>query len=81
MASGVPVLTSNTTALAEVAQGAALTADPADPAAIAAGLQRLLDDPALRAQCVRDGLAVAATHRWSTAADALVAAYSGYFAR
>jgi glycosyltransferase involved in cell wall biosynthesis len=74
MASGVPVLTSDVTALPEVAGGAALLADPHDPAALAAAMQRLVDDGALRARLARAGLARAAALDWRRPAEVLVAA-------
>lgn len=72
MASGVPVLTSNVTALPEVAAGAALFADPHDPAAIAGALQRLVDEAGLRAALARAGLARAAELDWRRPAQVLV---------
>jgi glycosyltransferase involved in cell wall biosynthesis len=45
MASGCPVVTSDRSAMPEVAGGAALLADPEDPDAIAAALRRIADDP------------------------------------
>ena len=80
MASGVAVVTSDTTALAELAAGAALAADPHDPKAIAAAIERLLVDDELRRKLVAAGLAVAATHRWDGAAKALLAAFKRHFA-
>lgn len=81
MASGVPVLTSDVTALPEVAGEAALYADPHRPEAIAAGLQRLLDDAALRQRLAEAGVARAATMRWRPSAEVLVSALRGYFGR
>ncbi|MGI9116036.1 MAG: glycosyltransferase [Gaiellales bacterium] len=72
MATGTPVLTSDATALPEVAGGAAVLVDPHDPAAIADGLARLLDDEALRARCRAAGLERAAQLTWTAAADRLV---------
>lgn len=80
MASGVAVVTSDTTALAEVTAGAALTADPADPKTIAAAIERLLFDGALRRTLIAKGVEVAARHRWDTAAKALLAAFRRFFA-
>ena len=80
MASGVAVVTSNTTALAEVAEGAALTVDPNDPKAIAGAIERLLFDGALRRRLSAAGLEIAAKHRWDTSAKALLAAYRRFFA-
>jgi glycosyltransferase involved in cell wall biosynthesis len=57
MACGCPVVTSSGRhAAPEVAAGAAVLVDPADPAAIADGLGRVLDDPALRAELIAKGL-------------------------
>jgi len=52
---GVPVVTSNRGALAEVAGDAALLVTPDDPAAIACGLQTVLGDADLRARLVEAG--------------------------
>ncbi|HEX7686834.1 MAG TPA: glycosyltransferase family 1 protein [Burkholderiaceae bacterium] len=80
MASGVAVVTSDTTALAEVAAGAALTADPGDPKAIAGRIEQLLFDGKLRRGLAARGLEVAARHRWDTAAKALLGAFRRYLA-
>jgi glycosyltransferase involved in cell wall biosynthesis len=80
MASGVAVATSNTAALAGVTEGAAVTADPADPKAIAAAIEQLLFDGALRRRLSAAGLEIAAKHRWDTSAKALLAAYRRFFA-
>jgi glycosyltransferase involved in cell wall biosynthesis len=80
MASGVPVVTSNTTALPEVAGNAALTVDPNDPKAIAGAIEQLLFDAALRRKLAALGLEVAARHRWDTAAKALLGAFRRFFA-
>jgi glycosyltransferase involved in cell wall biosynthesis len=80
MASGVAVVTSDSTALAEIAAGAALLVDPADPRAIAAAMERALYDGALRRRLANDGIAVAAMHRWDTAAKALLAAFRRHIA-
>ncbi|MEP6506334.1 MAG: glycosyltransferase family 1 protein, partial [Betaproteobacteria bacterium] len=80
MASGVPVVTSDAPALVEVAAGAALAVDPNDPARIAAAIERLLFDGALRKRLSAAGLAVAAEHRWSASAKALLGAFRRFFA-
>jgi glycosyltransferase involved in cell wall biosynthesis len=57
MACGCPVVTSSGRhAAPEVAGGAALLVDPANPESIAAGLSQVLDDPKLRADLVAKGL-------------------------
>ena len=80
MASGVPVVTSSTTALVEVAGGAALTVDPDDPKAIADAIERLLFDASLRRKLSAQGLEVAARHRWDAAAKSLLGAFRRFFA-
>jgi len=60
MMMGVPVITSNTTSLPEVAGDAALLVDPLDPRAIAAAMDRLAGDDALCADLVRRGTQQAA---------------------
>lgn len=68
MAAGAPVVASNLTSIPEVVGDAGALANPADPAALAAPVLRLLGDPALRAAMVERGRARAATFRWETAA-------------
>jgi glycosyltransferase involved in cell wall biosynthesis len=55
MALGVPVACSDTTALPEVADDAALLFDPRTPEAIAGALRGLVEDEALRARLVEAG--------------------------
>jgi glycosyltransferase involved in cell wall biosynthesis len=80
MASGVPVVTSSTTALVEVAAGAALTADPDDPKAIADAIEQLLFDAALHRRLSALGVQASARHRWDTAAKAQLGAFRRFFA-
>jgi glycosyltransferase involved in cell wall biosynthesis len=80
MASGVPVLTSCSTALPEVAGGAAELVNPNDVADIARGLRRLLDDSALVARRIADGLRNVERFAWMRSAQTLVAAYRTHFA-
>lgn len=68
MACGAPVLTSTTSALPEVAGDAALLVDPGDTAAIAAALQRLAADAALRAELRAKGLRRVAGFTWERCA-------------
>jgi glycosyltransferase involved in cell wall biosynthesis len=68
MACGTPVLASATSALPEIAGDAALLIDPEDTAAIAVGLARLANDPALRADLRIRGLARAAEFTWERCA-------------
>jgi glycosyltransferase involved in cell wall biosynthesis len=67
MACGCPVVTSSGRhAAPEVAGGAAVLVDPADPAAIAAGLVRVMDDPVLRADLIAKGLVRGPQFDWDT---------------
>jgi glycosyltransferase involved in cell wall biosynthesis len=73
MASGVPVITSNTTSMPEVAGGAAILVDPASVSSITQGLQQCLADDALRQRMIAQGLAQAASFNWAASARVLVA--------
>lgn len=75
MAAGVPVLTSNRPALAEVSGEAAILVDPADGAAIASVLQRLTTDEALRRDLIGRGLKRAADFTWENAVAKTWAVY------
>jgi glycosyltransferase involved in cell wall biosynthesis len=68
MACGTPVLTSNVSALPEVAGDAALLVDPADVGDIAEGLERLLRDRELSARLRKAGPARAAGFDWTETA-------------
>lgn len=70
MARGVPVLTSNVSAMPEVAGDAALLIDPTDARAIAAGLQTLITDSSLRARLIQAGFARAKELSWEKACEA-----------
>lgn len=71
MASAVPVLTSNVSALPEVAGGAALMVDPYSVPAIARGLDTLAHDAALREELVGRGREQLRRFDWERAAGAL----------
>ncbi|HYF62280.1 MAG TPA: glycosyltransferase family 1 protein [Herpetosiphonaceae bacterium] len=75
MACGAPVLISTAPALAEVAGDAAVQVDPASVAAIAAGLGRVLNDPALGADLRGRGLRRAASFSWQAAAQQTLEMY------
>jgi len=68
MSAGAPVLTSNASSLPEVAGDAALLVDPRDTDAIAAALQRLLEDTALAAELRARGRERAAAFSWDRTA-------------
>ena len=75
MASGCPVLTSNCSSLAEVAGESAVLVDPLDIASIAAGMQRLLTDSALRQRLSHQGRHRAAAFTWEDAAQRTIQLY------
>ena len=67
MAAGVPVITSTTSALPEVAGDAALLVDPTDVDSIANALDRLMRDEALRRIMAAKGIHRAAGFTWESA--------------
>lgn len=69
MAHGIPVLTSNRSAVQEVAGQAALLVDPYRTEEIAEGLKRLACDEELRRELTMKGLEVAGRHTWALAAE------------
>jgi alpha-1,3-rhamnosyl/mannosyltransferase len=75
MACGTPVLCANSSSLPEVVGDAALLVNPYDSGAIAAGLERLLGDAALRAELRERGLRRAAGFSWRRTAEETVRVY------
>ncbi|MCM2256164.1 MAG: glycosyltransferase family 4 protein [Vicinamibacteria bacterium] len=75
MACGAPVVTSNVSSLPEVVGDAALQVDPYSVEAIADGLGRVLDDPALAADLVTRGRARAQQFSWARSVEATHRAY------
>ena len=76
MASGVPVITSNTSSLPEVAGDAALQIDPLDAHALRAALARALQDEPWRAQASSAGLARAQQFSWARCVQQTVQVYA-----
>lgn len=70
MACGCPVITSNVTACAEVAGDAALLVDPRSVDDLAAAMQRMVEDAALRAELHQRGLQRAKMFTWQRSAEA-----------
>ena len=68
MACGVPVLTSNTTSLPEVAGDAALLVNPESVDEIRVGIERLVHDEALRTELIAKGLERAKLFSWDAVA-------------
>ena len=75
MAHGVPVVTSNISAMPEVAGDAALLVDPTSVEQIAEAFQTLIIDGALRNELVTRGLARAREFTWEKAAEQTWAVY------
>ncbi|HYL77013.1 MAG TPA: glycosyltransferase family 1 protein [Bryobacteraceae bacterium] len=69
MARGVPVLASAVSAMPEICGDAALLVDPHDIGAIAGGLKRLTEDPAIRADLARRGLERSKEFSWEKAVE------------
>lgn len=68
MACGTPVVTANTTAMPEVAGGAALLVSPTSVEQIAIGIERILSDKALRQELKHRGLRRAKEFSWERTA-------------
>jgi glycosyltransferase involved in cell wall biosynthesis len=75
MSRGVPVLTSDGSALAEVSGGAALLVDPRSTDSIAQGLQTLATSPGLREHLSKAGLQRSMQFSWKRAAAQTWTAY------
>ena len=71
MARGVPVAVANAGSLPEVTGGAALTFDPDDASELATRVVELVTDLDRRTSLIARGREVAATYRWSVAADSV----------
>ncbi|NCD08675.1 MAG: glycosyltransferase family 1 protein [Negativicutes bacterium] len=76
MASGVPVITSRTSALPEIAGEGALLADPSDPGTIAQLLIELEENPVLYSEATRHGLHRASLFSWEQTARQLLEIYN-----
>lgn len=75
MASGTPVLTSNTSCMPEVAGGAAYLVNPRDVGDIRQGLEHCLSDGAWQTEAQAKGLARAGQLSWNRCASETVAVY------
>ncbi|HLR32054.1 MAG TPA: glycosyltransferase family 1 protein, partial [Fodinibius sp.] len=71
MACGTPVLTSNTTALDEIAGEAALKVNPADTAAIKNGIMELVESKGLQTSLVEKGFERITQFDWNQSAQAI----------
>ena len=75
MASGTPVLTSNTSALKEIAGGHAHLVDPLDTERMAKAIARLMTDDAYRARLTEKGRARALDFHWRRTAERTLEVY------
>lgn len=78
MASGTPVVASNTSSLPEVVGDAALTIDPRDTAGLAAAIAEVLTSPERRAELIERGLARAAQFSWDRTARETIDLYEEF---
>jgi glycosyltransferase involved in cell wall biosynthesis len=77
MASGTPVVVSNTTAMPEIVGDSGLLIDPKDPIGIADAMIRLLDDHRLAESCSERGYQQAQPWTWEHAAACYLQSISG----
>ena len=75
MACGIPVLTSSTSSLGEIAGDAAVTIDPTDTAAMTAAIVALATDAELRRDRSERGLQRARSFSWEQTARQMLAVY------
>jgi glycosyltransferase involved in cell wall biosynthesis len=78
MACGVPVLTSATSSMPEVAGDAALLVNPFNYKEISGGMEGLLQDERLRACLKERGLQRAKLFTWSASAEKLLSIYERF---
>jgi glycosyltransferase involved in cell wall biosynthesis len=81
MARGVPVLSSNRSSTAEILADAALLVDPESESEIRAGINRLIEDPALRRTLCEKGLDRASSFPWEETARKTLQAYEAVVKR
>ena len=74
-ASKVPVLTSNTTSIPEVAGDAALLVDPTDSSSIALGIQKIIEHPTLSSDLIQKGYLRALNFSWERTAMKTIDVY------
>jgi glycosyltransferase involved in cell wall biosynthesis len=75
MASGAPLVASNTSSLPEVVGDAGLLVDPNDPVAIAGAVERLLCDEKIRSAKIKSGLERAELFRWGRVVEKTIQVY------
>ncbi|OIP83956.1 MAG: group 1 glycosyl transferase [Porphyromonadaceae bacterium CG2_30_38_12] len=75
MACGVPVITSNTSSMPEIAGDAALLVDPTQTEQIVEAIQKILSDPTLKNELCEKGVAQAQKFSWKAMAEKYLALY------
>jgi glycosyltransferase involved in cell wall biosynthesis len=75
MACGVPVITSNTSSIPEIAGGAAKLINPSDTGALTRAMEELLENQPLMSDLSARGLRQAEKFRWSTVAEKTMEIY------
>lgn len=75
MACGVPVITSNTSSMPEVAGGAALIIDPFKPEEITAEMIRIITNKELRDDLINKGFVQSAKFSWKAMAENVLSIY------
>jgi len=76
MACGVPVITSNTSSMPEVAGDAAVIINPYKPAEITEAMIRLMNNENLKQKLVAAGLKQAAKFSWKSMAEDVLKIYT-----
>lgn len=79
MASGTPVITSDTTSLPEISGGAAILVDPHSPESIRRALETVLTNDKLATEMKARGLERTKLFSWDSSADILANEYYSYF--
>ena len=74
-ASKVPVITSNTTSIPEVAGDAALLVDPTDSSSIALGMQKIINHQTLSSDLIKKGYLRALDYSWERTALKTIEVY------
>jgi len=75
MACHVPVITSNTSSMPEIAGDAALIVDPYKPEEITAALVRIMNDPDLKTELIKKGVKQAEKFSWKAMAQNVLEIY------
>lgn len=79
MACGVPVVTSNTSSMPEIAGDAALLVDPVSPSELYAAIERVLNEPGLAATLSSKGLLRSGDFSWDKMAESYIRLYQEVF--